>query len=194
MSCHDIGRGMNNVVSHVMDLYRAGRLDKRTAKELITVARKSVYFCDGNEGEAVRCMERTCGCCLRDAAVDEELINIYERGIGDGLNEDQIDKMITDPRNFQDIEFQSCSLWVCPSCFERICDHSLGRKGVEDETGASWLDREYTKNSKFAITLIAKTIRNIMESAHIPMDEAIEAAKVPEGVRESVIEYIQRSL
>ena len=194
MSCHDIGRGMNNVVSYVMDLYRADRLDKRTAKEIITVARTSVYFCDGNEGEAVRCMERTCGCCLRDVAEDEDMLHIYLQGRHYGLENDLIDKMFTDPKNFQDIEFQSCSLWVCSSCFERICDHSLGRKGVEDETGESWLDREYTKNSKFAITLIAKTIRNIMESAHIPMDEAIEAAKVPEDVRGSVIEYIQRSL
>lgn len=193
MSCHDIGRGMNNVVSYVMDLYRADRLDKRTAKEIISVARTSVYFCDGNEGEAVRCMERTCGCCLRAAAEDEDMLNIYLQDRCHDLKSDQIEKMIMDPRNFQDIEFQSCSFWVCPSCFERIFDHFLGRKGVEDEAEAKWLDREYVKNSKFAITLIATTIRNIMESAHIPMDEAIEAAKVPEDVRGSVIEYIQKN-
>lgn len=68
--------------------------------------------------------------------------------------------------------------------------HDIGR-GMNTET--SWLDREYTKNSIFAITLIAKTIKNIMESAQIPMEEAMETAKIPEDVRGSVIEYIQKN-
>lgn len=128
MSCHDIGRGMNNVVSYVMDLYRAERLDKRTAKKIITVTRKSVYFCDGNEDEAVRCMQKICGCCLRAASEDEDMLDIYLQGRCYDLKNDQIDKMITDPKNFQDIEFQSCSYWVCPSCFDRIFDHYFGNR------------------------------------------------------------------
>ena len=48
MSCHRIGLGMNSVV------------------EIIVACRNGVYWCDGNEDEAIACIiDCYCGNCLR---------------------------------------------------------------------------------------------------------------------------------
>lgn len=65
MSCHDIGMGMNSVVAVVLDLYEEGAIDYDAARTLIFACRKGVHWCDGNEGEAVQCLNGfRCGNCL----------------------------------------------------------------------------------------------------------------------------------
>lgn len=56
MSCHSIGMGMNAVVKVVLDLYDKGAIDYDAAKTLIFACRKGVNWCDGNEPEAVQCL------------------------------------------------------------------------------------------------------------------------------------------
>lgn len=65
MSCHDIGRGMNNVVRTVIKLLDEGKITKEAAKTLIRSCANSVHWCDGNEYEATDYIERCmCGRCM----------------------------------------------------------------------------------------------------------------------------------
>lgn len=66
MSCHDIGRGLNSVVTTVLELYDKNQIAMGAAREIIAACRRGVYYCDGNEEEAVFVMSRCrCGKCLR---------------------------------------------------------------------------------------------------------------------------------
>lgn len=131
MSCHDIGRGMNNVVSYIMDAYREKRLDRRTARELISVARRSVHYCDGNEGEAVECMGCTCGCCLRDGEIGEHMYNMYDaRFLRPEITWDFFDKLEQEPDETRENKYLSCASTLCAECFDKIFDHHLGEEGA----------------------------------------------------------------
>ena len=137
MSCHDIGHGINNIVNHVMKMYRNGCLDKNNTREIITVARKSVHWCDGNEDEAVECMDDTCGCCLRDGAPGEHMFYLYTAcSPEDGITWDVIDKMYTDPRKDQDFDLHTVGCTVCAECFDRMLDYHTNRKGAGAEMRA----------------------------------------------------------
>ena len=65
MSCHDIGHGLNTVSIKVLELYDEGKIDFTIAKDLLCTIEKGVHWCDGNEYEAVECLEGCrCGRCL----------------------------------------------------------------------------------------------------------------------------------
>ena len=76
MSCHDIGRGMNSVVKEIITLLDNNELSKEAAKKLIKSCLRGVYWCDGNEGEAVNYISHyLCGMCLKKVPKGE---NLYE--------------------------------------------------------------------------------------------------------------------
>lgn len=79
MSCHDIGMGMNSVAGVVLDLYGKGAIDYDAAKTLILACRKGVNWCDGNELEAVQCLNGfRCGNCLGTVEEVGPLNSLYD--------------------------------------------------------------------------------------------------------------------
>lgn len=78
MSCHDIGRGMNSVVKVIIDNYQEKKFDAETARELIAACRKGVYWCDGNQDEAIKSIRRCiCGKCMQTIRKGEYLFSIW---------------------------------------------------------------------------------------------------------------------
>lgn len=58
MSCHHIGKGMNAVVSEVINLLNDNEINLEAARKIIAVCRKGVHWCDGNKDEAISCISR----------------------------------------------------------------------------------------------------------------------------------------
>lgn len=58
MSCHNIGRGMDSVVVQVIKLLEENEISKEAARKIIIACRNEVYWCDGNEYEAVESINR----------------------------------------------------------------------------------------------------------------------------------------
>jgi len=111
MSCHEIGHGMNNVVEKVLELYDDEKISKSAAVELIRTARKSVWYCDGNEYEAVECMEDSRCCrCLKKINDGEELYDLYD--ISDGNRE--IMKIPDKP------EYGVAAHYLCKECLDNV--------------------------------------------------------------------------
>lgn len=66
MSCHNIGTALDDMTKKVLEMYDAGEISKNAAVKIIKHTKKSVHFCDGNEGETTDCMTyRRCGRCLK---------------------------------------------------------------------------------------------------------------------------------
>jgi len=79
MSCHDIGRGMNNVLETVIDLLDNNEISKDAALKIAHVLRESVNYCDGNEDEAVESiLYCRCGFCLRKKDETQKLYDLYQ--------------------------------------------------------------------------------------------------------------------
>ena len=73
MSCHNIGRGLNEVVRKVLVEYDAGLIPYESAFRILQQCVQSVYCCDGNEYEATvydnqEVLER-----VREAVIDYHL-------------------------------------------------------------------------------------------------------------------------
>lgn len=112
MSCHDIGRGMNSVVREIVTLLDAEKISKEAAKTLILACIRGVYWCDGNDGEAIDYIHQyLCGNCLKKVPEGEKMYSIWDnlpyqkrnevvRGIG---------------KEFVSYEF-------CEECFEHILE------------------------------------------------------------------------
>ena len=73
MSCHNIGEGMDSVVEKVISLLDDNKISTEAAREIIAACRKGVYWCDGNEDEAIECIrECRCGYCLKKIERDQK--------------------------------------------------------------------------------------------------------------------------
>lgn len=69
MSCHNIGHGINSVSKEVDMLLSEQKIDTETARKLFLACRNGVNWCDGNENEAVECIDtKRCGCCLKETS------------------------------------------------------------------------------------------------------------------------------
>ena len=65
MSCHSIGHGINVVAGVVEELFSQGKISKDDARQLFLACRQGVRWCDGNEYEAVECInDCRCGLCM----------------------------------------------------------------------------------------------------------------------------------
>mgnify|MGYP006932583004 CR=1 FL=1 len=66
MSCHRIGLGMNSVVEKSIEMFENEEIGLNACKKIIVACRNGVYWCDGNEDEAIACIiDCYCGNCLR---------------------------------------------------------------------------------------------------------------------------------
>lgn len=74
-SCHDIGRGMNEVVKTTIELHDAKDIDINAAKKIIASCAIAINWCDGNEYEATAYIRRyRCGKCLKMIPRDKNCI------------------------------------------------------------------------------------------------------------------------
>lgn len=109
MSCHDIGRGMNQVSKEVMTLYDAGEINFKAAKKLLLVTGWAVNWCDGNQGEAHTYYSRcTCGSCLKRVEKGQKLYSIYH--------------ISNEVKNYWNIDrkYELVGDRLCQECFDRI--------------------------------------------------------------------------
>lgn len=66
MSCHRIGLGMNSVVEKSIEIFENEEIGLNACKKIIVACRNGIYWCDGNEDEAIACIiDCYCGNCLR---------------------------------------------------------------------------------------------------------------------------------
>ena len=109
MSCHNIGRGMNSVAKVVLDLYEEDQIPREAATRLILACRKGVYWCDGNEGEALEdVVERGyCGLCFVKTG---ELTTVFDND----LEYPQSDKV------FDTYDDSAAHYWLCPKCKRNV--------------------------------------------------------------------------
>ncbi len=116
MSCHDIGRGMNSVSKVVLDLYEEGKVAGESAIKLINACRKGVYWCDGNEEEAVEeVVERGyCGLCFKK---NGNLTNVYDNNL------DYPDNYHV----FDNYDKSAAHFFLCPDCKKRVIEE-FGKK------------------------------------------------------------------
>ena len=111
MSCHDIGRGMNDVVRHVISLYDSDRIGLEETKTIIATCAGAVNWCDGNEAEALDYIEGCrCGKCLRMVPKDDKLYDLDQ--LYNVLNYEQ----------FMAKHQTIFGLRVCSECFDSIID------------------------------------------------------------------------
>lgn len=134
MSCHNIGRGMNSVVEEVVALYDTGEIALEPAKKIIYKARVGVNYCDGNEYEAVECIEKTrCGHCMKAVEDGENLYDLYDaksydyRKSGEGVDR---------------LGGQLAHTCLCASCFDKLAPAVFG-EGVSGEEERKHIDEEY---------------------------------------------------
>lgn len=117
MSCHDIGRGMNNVVKNVLKLYDAEKIDVSVARKLIAVARDSVNYCDGNEDEAIEVMKHCrCGKCFKKFNTGDFCFILYNLFDWPAPERNQINPAM-DPDETED----ALATWeICDDCLESV--------------------------------------------------------------------------
>ena len=79
MSCHDIGRGMNDIVRLVISLYDREQIGKEPAMRIIAACGDAVNWCDGNTSEAWDFVRRCrCGKCLKMIPEGQELFSLWD--------------------------------------------------------------------------------------------------------------------
>lgn len=112
MSCHDIGRGMDSVTQVVIKMYDTREITIKTALKLFTALKRGVYWCDGNEHEAVQSIFNCrCGNCLKRMKPGEKLFNIYDSP--SEVTENSYDVL----RNYK----EDYAGWrFCTECFDKI--------------------------------------------------------------------------
>lgn len=78
MSCHNIGAGMNAVVEKVVWLMDENKINVEAAREIISKCRTSVWWCDGNEYEAIESIRKCrCGWCLKQIEKGKPLYSLW---------------------------------------------------------------------------------------------------------------------
>lgn len=66
MSCHNIGRALNQVQEKILELYEEKRYDLDTTKKLLAQSMDALWCCDGNPGEASLYLNRNyCSDCFK---------------------------------------------------------------------------------------------------------------------------------
>ena len=118
MSCHDIGHGMASVADVVLELYQNGQIKKEVAIRLVNACRNGVYWCDGNEWEAIENVVEAgyCGLCFEKK---EGLSNIYDNDLGYPEKYEV----------FRAYGETAAHYILCPECKERVLTQYKSAKG-----------------------------------------------------------------
>lgn len=120
MSCHDIGHGLNSVSESIMDLYIGKRISIEDTKLLLNKAKSAVYYCDGNEYEAIACLKYNdiCSACLKSK---DELYQLMDEI---SYNSEIYEEIDTNPYYVDTI--------MCKDCARKLLEEKLGKtKGKE---------------------------------------------------------------
>ena len=127
MSCHDVGRALNNVVKEVMRLHDAGEIDTKSAKSLVTRCAGSVGWCDGNSDEATGYIRGcVCGRCFKKIPAGEELFSIWK-----------VSREAPDRYHIFDEERNELATdGLCAECFEIVMNNHCRDDGAGDREKA----------------------------------------------------------
>ena len=140
MSCHDIGRGLNNVVREVVTLMDNNEISKDAARKIIKCCKKSVHWCDGNETEAINYIRQcVCGKCLNKLPKGEKIYPLYRTSH-------------TSNEVYNIMEgFELVNSYLCKDCFDFVenmyfDDNNMGekeRKYIEEKDDVCISTGEY---------------------------------------------------
>ncbi len=121
MSCHNVGRALNNVVREVMNLYDAGDISKDAAKRLALRCCRSVAWCDGSEGEAIDYISAcVCGRCFKLIPKGEPIYSTW-----------QVSSAVPNQYEIKDENGDELPTdGLCEECFDIVLDHHCGEKGA----------------------------------------------------------------
>ena len=125
MSCHDIGRGMNEVVKTTIELYDAKAIDINAAKKIIASCAVAVNWCDGSESEATAYIRRCrCGKCLKMIPKNEKLYSVWD-----------VSNTVPDRYNIEEKAGMAAD-GLCAECFDEViskhCDDpDAGKREME---------------------------------------------------------------
>ena len=116
MGCRQIGKGMNEVVEKIMDIYDRDEISRDVAKELIVTARKAVHCCDGDENDAINIIRmRRCGCCLKKRGRGEIFYSVN----------DVSQRLLEDNDIMNNCEEILASDGLCKECFDKVINNWL---------------------------------------------------------------------
>lgn len=123
MSCHDIGRGLNQVVREIIDLFDKEEISKEAARKIISTCCMAVNWCDGNEYEAIdHIIKCRCGRCLKLVPKGERLYSIWDFPYG-----------FADEKDIDIQKLGLASPGICDHCFNEVMNKfSDGNRSVND--------------------------------------------------------------
>ena len=109
MSCHDIGRAMNDIIMTIIDMYEDNLIEKDPAIKLIYTCRKGVNWCDGNEYEAIEDIVKSgyCGLCFEKTG---DLTSVFENDLG----YPECYKV------YESYDDAAAHYYLCPKCKEKV--------------------------------------------------------------------------
>jgi hypothetical protein len=111
MSCHYIGAGLNTVTEKALELYDGGKIQFDDVKELLRSIKKAVNWCDGNEMEALECIEDCrCSRCLKETNKIFDLNNVKDGYIS-----------FDDLTRFYEGE-GALTYYVCEDCYKELSE------------------------------------------------------------------------
>ena len=126
MSCHDIGRGMNEVVRLTISMFDKEEISKEAAIKIIATCRIAVNWCDGNSTEACDYIRNCrCGKCLKLIPKGEKLISLWD--IPDRQIPGKIGSGLVFSRNrINEDDLRVATDKLCEECFDRLVPQYYG--------------------------------------------------------------------
>lgn len=110
MSCHDIGRGLNEVVRMTIAQFDKGEVTRNAAIKIIATCAVAVNWCDGNKYEALQyIINCRCGKCLKLVPKGKPLYDLY--ALNHEFVKDNIDWMSA---------AHLAGYAVCDTCFDEV--------------------------------------------------------------------------
>ncbi len=142
MSCHDIGRGMNEVVRMTISLLDKGEIEMEPAKKIIATCRAAVNWWDGNEEEASLYISNCrCGKCMKIIPIGEKLLSLYSFDdiIGLQYRDYRTEHIVSDK--------------VCEQCFDELVtkysDDVTSAKEATDKRLEGMNSKEYISEGAY---------------------------------------------
>ena len=147
MSCHHVGRALNNVVKEIWTLYDEGEIDARTAKRLIGKCAESVDWCDGNVDEAIHYVDGcVCGRCFKVIPQGKPLY--YFWAVSDSVSRHE---PMRDENGDKIVPFRLCS-----ECFDIVLNHRCNDKDAGRRESAyireNYSEGAYTSTGEYPST------------------------------------------
>ncbi len=131
MSCHDIGRGVDWIMEHVLKMYDDGKISQEAALEMVKTFPQAVNWCDGNTYEAQGTLARThCACCLKKYESAEDIV--YSSLAEDAVAAEDVTEAYRGwwwDKVMKKAGFSGLS--VCKECFRKVFAPALTETGMK---------------------------------------------------------------